>query len=160
MTKQEFCAIGLTNGLKMAEVDDEGKIIGVKEIYSGRYNSFIEFPYYKPIVRSLDDLTKPIVQVDYNNGEPFVPIMELAKLALDNPKSKWKIVDGMAVDDNTNCFLFDKKTFDFNLVSTKLGMVGSIANQLKLFQLLLKWHFDLITKEYEKVFVTDEFNPY
>lgn len=113
-----------------------------------------------PIVRSLSDLPKPITQKGYNNGEPFGPIVELAKMALNNPTSKWIIIDEMAVDDNNNCFLFNKETFDFELVSYNLGMVGPIANQLKLFQLLLFWHFNLLDEGIEKVLVTDEFNPY
>lgn len=27
-------------------------------------------------------------------------------------------------------------------------------------QLFIKWHFDLITEDCEKVYVTEEFNPY
>ena len=150
MTKQEFCAIGLTNGLKMAEVDDEGKIIGVKEIYSGRYNSFIEFPYYKPIVRSLDDLTKPIVQVDYNNGEPFMPIVELLKPNIDLNGAEFYWIE--------TCICVKGSVGGFG------GTILSIENpclSLNQFQLLLKWHFwpDMPGGE-EVVYVTDEFNPY
>lgn len=36
---------------------------------------------YIPIVRSLTDLTKPIVQADYNDGKPFVPIDIIQQLS-------------------------------------------------------------------------------
>jgi len=39
--------------------------------------------YLKPILFSMDCLTKEITLKDYNDGKPFVPIMELAKT---NPK--------------------------------------------------------------------------
>lgn len=34
---------------------------------------------YKPVLRPMSDLYKEITDKDYNNGKPFVPIVELAK---------------------------------------------------------------------------------
>lgn len=34
---------------------------------------------YKPVLRPMSDLYKEITDKDYNGGEPFVPIVELAK---------------------------------------------------------------------------------
>lgn len=36
---------------------------------------------YKPVLRPMSDLCKEITDKDYNGGKPFVPIMELAKIA-------------------------------------------------------------------------------
>lgn len=55
----------------------------------GDYLSFIEvtcfYPinHFKPILRPLSDLTKPIKVPGYNDGKEFVPIIELAKITND-----------------------------------------------------------------------------
>lgn len=121
-----------------------------------------------PIVRPLESLTKECVQKDYNNGKPFVPIVELAKIA---EGSDIKILDykqkqsafGVRYIDrlgDKRVFAYHKEASTFAINSFDYDFFDICMYQLQLFQQLLKWHFDLITEEYEKVYVTDEFNPY
>ncbi len=98
----------------------------------------------------LSDLTKPIIQKNYNNGEPFVPIEVFARMLY--PK------------DYENCLFY--KTEDNLCFETINGgwIIFPIKNtnlwEYRFVQLLLRWHFDLLEEGIEKVLVTDEFNPY
>ena len=83
-----------------------------------------------PFVRPLSDLTKPIIQKDYNGGEPFVPI---------------EII----------CEQYKHVRPHLLIPAIKTGMVD-----FNIALLLLRWHFDLLDEGIEKVLVTDEFNPY
>lgn len=139
--------------------------VGSKSIYYNNIENYI------PIVRSLTDLTKPIVQADYNDGKPFVAIVELAKIAFGDisvieTKSKKNISGIRFVDeDSDTCVLaYHHETGSFGanveiLEKTENEFIN-VYYQIELFQHLLKWHFDLITEDCEKVYVTDEFNPY
>lgn len=110
--------------------------VGSKSIY---YNNIED---YIPIVRPLSDLTKECVQADYNNGKPFVPI----KIILNEITESWAKVG-------------------LNYPNDETGLYNDIVSNINyceywIIKLLLKWHFDLITEDCEKVYVTDEFNPY
>lgn len=74
-----------------------------------------------PIVRSLNTLVKECVQKDYNNGKPFVPIVELLKnSSFDTSKmSEEEIMSFVKVYSNTDLIAL---------------------NDLPLY---LQWHFDL-----------------
>jgi len=127
-----------------------------------------------PIVRSLSDLTKPITQVNYNEGEPFVPIVELAKIV-------YKQIFGYEFDSSQIELLYDVNSgagcivkygeqrialsfdteagqceFNFSVTGAYMRL-----NQLQLFELLIKWHFWPNMPEGEDVvWVTNDFNPY
>jgi hypothetical protein len=92
---------------------------------------------YKPIMRPLSDLTNEIEV----NGEKFVPIVELAKIAF--PLYKWIL--------NEECnFAMTKEDvyFDFNYHYYLFDFDGDyLLDQLKLFQKLYEWHFWLGDQE-------------
>ena len=157
MTKQEFLSASFSYGLHLSRdgKTDSGKLreirISVREDLNGnklpdrwtaRVGSkaiyYTDLELYAPIVRPLSDLTKECVQADYNNGEPFVPIVELLK----------------------------NSYFDTSIMPR--GEIMSFAHSYSRIELItlndlplyLKWHFDIITEECEKVYVTETNNPY
>ena len=116
-------------GLNGCRLPDRYSVrVGSKSIYYNNIENYI------PIVRSLTDLTKPIVQADYNDGKPFVPIDIIQQLSGYDNYEKYigKIIRLKNIDE-----------FPYYLI-----------------EFCLQLHFDLITEDCEKVYVTDEFNPY
>lgn len=56
-----------------------GAICWIDVAFIARYG--IALAGYKPVLRPMSDLYKEITDKDYNDGKPFVPIVELAKIA-------------------------------------------------------------------------------
>jgi len=146
MTKEEFLSASLPYGLKVTFEADEynHSIVGVECNYVTLISHFNDYGRAEiqktiPIVRPLSDLTKECVQSDYNDGKPFVPIDELRYWAKCDADHSW--LD--AIED------------DFASVDEKIN-VGSFHLVVQ----LIRWHFDLLDENCEKVYVTDEFNPY
>lgn len=182
MTKQEFLSASLPYGLKH-QLTEKG-MFNLDEEYPRSHNNcmtiigtsgneydlsddnwgvgYIEIDEFKPIIRHIDTLTKECVQADYNDGKPFIPIVELAKMAF--PKIKKFNVKGNYVDlGHGYTFHYIKDSFD-----CKAGYNDQtwdyhchVLNQLQLFQQLLRWHFWPNMPEGEQVvYVTEDFNPY
>ena len=89
---------------------------------------------YKPILRPLSDLTKEIEI----NGEKFVPIVELAKIAY--PDLVWEFDRTRAISEwkkEPAYFFFQKNSFFACLFN------NAIPNQIVLFNKLFEWHFDV-----------------
>jgi hypothetical protein len=98
----------------------------------------------RPILRPLSDLTK---EIDHN-GEKFVPIVELAKIA--TKEKKCYITNA----NQGTCYVdaeFNKKGFFIYSQNTFMWQVGSKAepqivwNQISLFNKLFQWHFDVFS---------------
>lgn len=170
MNKIEFLATSLPHRLKVSYINVMGKPEG-SHLYDGElyHADYIDFTFNTiiPIVRHMDDLTKPCVQADYNNGKPFIPIVELAKMAgleelIEVKKENDKIIafswfrngkkSGLRMD-----LVYNIEHKQFNKT---LWIGEQPVNQLQLFQQLIKWHFDLIDEDCEKVYVNENFNPY
>ena len=136
MTKIEFLSASLPYELKVRVLCGDGVFdttgdLTVKSLYELGESRFT------PIVRPLSDLTKPIVQADYNDGNPFIPIMEIQK------RNDFIHIMGRH-------FVIGVQTiYEIDELPTWVT------------QLLLKWHFWPNMPEGEEVvWVTDEFNPY
>jgi len=160
MKKYEFLTANLPHELKVKILCGDGVFDTVTPLTVGNLYELGE-SRMKPIIRPLSDLTKPITQANYNNGEPFVPALELIKL--EERYSKWK--------DPAPTIPYDieiiQKPFGKVLKVSKLNqwVVYLSLSEMErakyyVIQLLLMWHFDLITEDCEKVFTTSEFNPY
>ncbi len=117
--------------------------------------------YAKPILRPLSDLTKEI----QHNGEKFVPIVELHKIATEHQKGKGQQIDKIVYNKkNTIAQLIFKHVYFHN--GEPLGKIifeidtdivcfsiihtyemeenyMFVQNQLQLFQKLFEWHFDV-----------------
>lgn len=185
MNKIEFLAASLPSDLKINVIDDERKTTYITTLHASRFHSFAIFSYYQPIIRHIDTLTQECVQADYNDGKPFIPIVELAKM-----NDKWLqavdiyCVEGKSVDfyrDGKSEMRYECKSFqktsNMGALSIIFGyddrlsrfykydetrhVTHAVAYQLQLFQQLLKWHFWPNKPEGEEgVYVSNEFNPY
>lgn len=158
MTKQEFLAMSLPYEIKLIYRNDKSwpiimAIGNLDEILHTNKD-------YKPILRPLSDLTKEIE----HKGEKFVPIIKLIEIAfggeeIDTNRVKFSFEDDMYIAKISEVeFGFD--TTDNSFVSHFHSFASYIPSQLLLFQKLIEWHFDLITEECEKVYVTETNNPY
>jgi hypothetical protein len=122
----------------------------------------------KPILRPLSQL---ITEIEHN-GEKFVPMVELAKVArLDVTKYVLGSVDDAFgircniendVDDNTHEILGFDNTNGFGHHYKPSRKFTMVVNQIELWQKLHKWKFDIFSLIENKlaIAVTDEFNPY
>jgi hypothetical protein len=145
MTKTEFLSASLPYGLKVKKT-----VFGIYELigknnsgtYLVNYNDWVNDSKIIPVIHPLSDLTKPCVQADYNDGNPFVPI----KIMLNEIIESWAEVGLNYPNDETGLY----KDIVSNINYCEYWII----------KLLLKWHFDLITEDCEKVYVTEEFNPY
>jgi len=82
------------------------------------------------LCRPFSHLTKEITV----EGETFVPIVELAKIAY--PMSKWVMRNGRCEDNKNWSFTYSYGAFK------KLGtLVNLVPDQTKLFTKLKQWHF-------------------
>lgn len=180
MTKIEFLAASLPYGLKH-QLTEKGifnldmeypnsrnncmKIIGTcgedYDLSDGDWGvGYIDIDEFKPIIRHTDTLTQDCVQADYNNGEPFIPIVELGKLIRNG---YWYLDNNGATVADKDLFLFLSYTdVDgyFYCEDLNNGNLVSV-NQLQLFQQLIRWHYwPNMPENEEVVYVTNEFNPY
>ena len=109
------------------------------DLYADLENKTFPVNKFKPILFSLEDLTKPITI----GGETFVPIDELNKI-----KNVRLIVEKYKNGDKR---LLNINTFSFSLFDF----------EYKIIEKLLEWKFNVFNlQEDEYVKVTDEFNPY
>ena len=172
MKKKEFLGASLHTGLKVKYITDR-----MQPYSSVKYEAEFECGKYipiesMPILRPLSDLTKPIT----HNGETFVPLVELAKIADMNVTDDFKCVehhnawgvrfknedDGgvfyeiLSYSSNTNSFSTQTIQGEDVISERVLEMT---LNQLQLFQKLISWHFNLMDESEPFIPVT-EFNPY
>lgn len=154
MNKQEFLSASLPYGVKFKirewstnQKSGIYKLAGIYEtgVVNGfNYDNHVTTDKHIPIIRPLSDLTKECVQADYNNGEPFVPIVELERLF---EGFRFCILDNMGV---TELEFHDCTCSDV-----------TIQDVIPLFQQLIKWHFWPSMPEGEEVvYVSESFNPY
>lgn len=172
MNKIEFLATELPYKLKVTEgnPNDEYTYFGCwfeTDIINDRIDKII------PIIRHIDDLTKECIQGDYNDGNPFIPIVELAKfenllepISFDTMEDLSRGVRGCCAKDRFNhqWFMYSYRS-GFSIWHKPHGESDHsptlLENQLQLFQQLLKWHFWPNMPEGEKViYVTNQYNPY
>ena len=184
MTKIEFLAASLPDGLKceyvhktLDKIEVKYKIFKLDCIDFGQswkyWTSDKEFTKhfslagkgfrgcdFKPIIRHIDTLTQECVQADYNEGKPFIPIVELGKLIRNG---YWYLDNNGATVADKDLFLFLSYTdVDgyFYCEDLNNGNLVSV-NQLQLFQQLIRWHYWPNKPENEEVvYVTETFNPY
>ena len=148
MNIQQYLALGSTCGLKVLRGDNTTvlKISGIdidcKSLLFTERNTttYGSFSKSKPICFPLSSLSKKIQIKDYNDGKPFVPIVELSTLF---HLQMYQFINGAFYDNNYGKYLEYLQEMPFNVVQT-----------------LLSWHFAIGLSESEFIPVTDEFNPY
>ena len=150
MDKLKIYSAYLPYGLKLQYFDDEReilhndcKIVGFREdemtIANNEYQYDVKFYDVKPILFSLEDLTREITI----GGETFVPFDELIKIKNVRLRvEKYENGDKKLLNINT----FSFSLFDF---------------EYKIIEKLLEWKFNVFNiPETEYIKVTEENNPY
>jgi hypothetical protein len=154
MNKIEFLSASLPYGLKNTVVKPyDYTIIGLnlgsepfismnRESTGDVHTNF--FDKCIPIIRHLDSLTQECVQADYNNGEPFIPIVELAKMAVNGTE------DFIENSIQSIYYFIDNKNF------SRMEFLPFV-----IIQQLIRWHFWPAMPEGEEVvYISETFNPY
>jgi hypothetical protein len=166
MTKQEFLSASLPYGLAIKNSKEYDFVKGIDEcevtsLFRGNLTNIYSVEEVVPIIRHSSDLTKPCVQVDYNNGEPFVPIIELTKITGINIFKPKVYHDNFDYGIEGRFYNFYLRIPEWDFTYTDGYEFYGISNQFRIFQQLLKWHFWIDMPESEEVvYVTEEFNPY
>lgn len=101
----------------------------------------------KPILRPMSDLYREITERGYNNGKPFVPIMELANLIGDVEVCQWVFQPEnkrVFSREYSWCFRWDFDSRAFVLAdSPQEDVLGhTIPNVYNLYDALCRLHFD------------------
>lgn len=96
---------------------------------------------HAPILFPTSALTKPIQIASYNNGEPFVPLVEIKKNEMSKDPYSLGIVNWVEIYH---------KFGEFNLDNTPFFII----------ELLNQWHINYRLSPEQFIEVTDEFNPY
>lgn len=159
MTKIEYMSYALLTGL-MAWTPSE-EYFQKLDISNFEY---IKKSNKKLVLRHFSDLIRPITQANYNDGNPFVPALELIKL--EEKYNKWiDIAPTIPYDIE-----IINKSFGKVLKVSKLGkwvvyLSLSKIERAKYYIVnqLIKWHFDiadLISKGEAIDVNTFDINPY
>lgn len=113
---------GLTNGVIILDCFDVlGKCWGPFEN--------VEYSDFKPILRPLSDLTKPITVEGYNDGKEFVPMEELQKLYPASMK-EIRMID------------YEQQSGQWMMNTNRDGEVA-INVMRRIDRMLYRWHFDI-----------------
>lgn len=111
---------------------------------SGGRTDYSSFKGIKPYLFSTSALTKEIQIANYNNGEPFVPIVEINRLASTNKEVSQCIEWGYSEDH----FLIN---VDYFIGGWEVTFITDLLN---------RWHINYRLSPDQFIEVTDEFNPY
>lgn len=84
---------------------------------------------YKPILRTMEDITKEITECGYNNDEPFTPLIRIAEACYPE-FSGWRIDDEGRAYTRDNGYPHWITTEDVELAT------------FEIFDMLSQWHFD------------------
>lgn len=166
MNKQEFLTASLTNNLKVKILCGDGVFDTIDTLTIGNLYE-LGFNRITPIVRPLDSLTKECVQADYNDGKPFIPIVELLNIFNKNANSIYAPNSpSLEIDYYHNrqaeyfCAWY-KVTEDVRMNILTLSSKFQYNYPFWTIKYLLEWHFwPNMPESEEVVLVTDEFNPY
>lgn len=118
----------------------------------------------KLVLRPLSDLIKPISQANYNDGEPFVPALELIKL--EEKYNKWKdiaptIPYDVAIINKPFGQVLRVSKFDNWVIYLSLNEIERAKYYIV--KQLVEWHFDLFSGTENGVAIdvnTLDINPY
>ena len=177
MTLKEFIAIGQCYGLLLQRkgtdiiIPTEGIVIsnGIKpEERESPDTMCLDCDETLPIIRDMSSLGKECIQADYNDGKPFIPIVELAKRAMEELGEKCE--DNGRIYSDTNRVSIFMNDWYFGVQSSIQGTdiflfdnekLGRVIDSFGFYLQLLKWHFyPNIPVGEEVVLITDNFNPY
>lgn len=168
MNKKEFMAMSIPYELLMYK-----EVKTHLALRHGNYNTIVDNEGRVPILHPLSDLTKEIE----HNGEKFVPIVELARIALPFANHKeFNIINGdHGFGVNFESFSENKRTITFQYFKNnsiqaysfdskgKNTKYTAITDVVSIIQKLIEYHFDIagLIKKGEAIDVnTFPENPY
>lgn len=132
--------VGVSNGGDIAPID----------IYTLARHG-IKLDGHKPVLRPMTDLITEITEKGYNNGKPFVPIVELTKAAYPDALSVDISGGGCsAIAPTRYGFVYEYSIFWHGLEHGFYAQVYApyrrtstdCPHQVELYDLLHAWHFD------------------
>lgn len=140
----------LPHNLKM--IFHDGDIWGIDATlgevdYDNRLLPLFHFTSMKAILRPMSDLYVEITERGYNDGKPFVPIMELSNLLGESKIYQWQLhSDGRCVFSPEAMDYFrwleEEKSFIHSLAYGDSYTGYVICNQHEMYDLLHRLHFD------------------
>lgn len=123
----------------------QGAICKIDIAFAAKYG--VELCNYRPVLRPMNDLYSDVVEANYNEGKPFIPIMELTKASRDEVyptiNEEGKCVFTSSGDEYY--FSWIQNGLYFRTMKKDRGMFIRPAHtffQSNLFDLLHRWHFD------------------
>lgn len=153
--------------IPLGEGDFEGFLIQHK---SGAYTSVGKS--IKPYLFPTSALTKPIQLANYNNGEPFVPIIEMAKYQykdvyfeiIDNRcigRLNVGVVLEFVIEDEIPFYKeFHNNMFGQSVSDSYDDMFRANINPSEITKLFHQWHINIELSPDQFIEVTEENNPY
>lgn len=110
-------------------------------------NNIFELSEIAPVLRPMSDLYVEITERGYNEGKPFVPIVELANLLGSPEVYQWELhSDGRCAFSPEAMDYFrwleEEKSFIHSLSSGNSSTGYFICNQHEMYDLLHRLHFD------------------
>lgn len=144
MRKQDFMAMSLPYNLKCKYITDRIQNYSATK-YDAEFDNDFQIIRSIPVIRdTTTDLLKLIVQLDYSDGKPFVPIEILSGLKEFN----------ILCNEGGFIQIRDKK-------SQQVYSFNSNNPDLKDTLLLIAWHFwPGMSREEQVIYVSNEFDPY
>lgn len=140
----------LPHGLKV--VYKNARHYGVFDIEIGKRRTSEGLCYYLeenelPVLRPMSDLCVEITERGYNEGKPFVPIVELANLLGSPEVYQWELhSDGRCAFSPEAMDYFrwleEEKSFIHSLSYGNSSTAYFICNQHEMYDLLHRLHFD------------------
>jgi len=172
MDKSSFLKAVLNSELKCKIKYFDGGI--APDVYNFDIHMYNNIEIIVPIIRNITDLSKECSQSNYNNGKPFIPIVELAKLGTGQEYEKFHIrienetiICTELIKSRIRSKYYPHVYFEYDIDDAGFcycnanGRDFPVSKQLQLFILLFKWHFWPNKPESEEVvYVDKDFNPY
>ena len=115
---------------------------------------------YRSVLRPMDDLATEIVEKEYNDGKPFVPIVELAKTQY--PTDEWRVTKHGGATTGSFTVSWEGEDFGFQMEDKYEGS-QVVRYPHRLYDLLHRWHFDYrgLIEAGDAVSIYDlKWNPY
>lgn len=129
----------------------QGAICKIDMAFAAKYG--VSLCNYRPVLRHMRDLSIEITEKEYNDGKPFVPIVELAKAWSVEPIIDYRILPcdllyvGIEILNHNRIFSwwmhdrhFDSWWSGDNDIER--GDHIELCDTHKLYDLLHRWHFD------------------
>ena len=152
-----------TEPLTMSYLDDDESVYVRINIKAGQYKHELlqsyDLEHIKPYLFPTSALTNPIQIASYNNGEPFVPVVEITTEA--NKREESSEYYSFIYEVRDNWIHLSRGSYD----DYERIPIWDIENKCSnapnwIIERLNQWHINYRLSPEQFIEVTDEFNPY